>query len=279
MSSIIARILTILIAVPLVLVVLWAGKEFDLDWAILVLIGAVSAVAAWEFSELASKLSAKLGHLFIAFSSAIALFVGFFGVNFDSALMALATLIWIVLIIVARVLLMRGKASFGLYGWVFGLFYCGFLLSFLFRIYEPADGFYLLTWLLALVWGFDMGAFVTGKLIGKHKLAPSISPNKTWEGVVGGFVFAFIAGLLSQLWVPLNLESSALLLHSLALAVIVTFFGQLGDLLESRMKRMAGLKDSGNLFPGHGGLLDRIDALLLVTPFFYFYLVFVLQII
>lgn len=274
MSSLVARILTIIVAVPLVLITLWAGKEFEYEWIILLLIGGVSGIAAWEFSQLASRLGAQLGIPFVIIACVSTMLFGYFGDLLSPIVTVMITGVWVSLIILTRMLMMRGKASFGLYGWVLGLLYCGLLLSFLFRIYEPDEGFYLLTWLLALVWAFDIGAFVAGKLTGRHKLAPSISPNKTWEGVVGGFILSFAAGLLSQLWVPLNLEFSIIAFHSLILAVLVTFFGQLGDLLESRMKRMAGLKDSGTLFPGHGGLLDRIDALLLVTPVFYFYIAF-----
>jgi phosphatidate cytidylyltransferase len=123
-----------------------------------------------------------------------------------------------------------------------------------------------------LVWINDTFAYVTGSLFGKHKLLERISPKKTIEGFIGGMFFAFVgAWLLSRFYPDLSL------INWLVFAAIVSVFGVLGDLIESMFKRQAGVKDSGNLIPGHGGLLDRLDSVIFAAPFIFLYLVSVLE--
>ena len=115
--------------------------------------------------------------------------------------------------------------------------------------------------LLFLIWASDIGAYIAGKSFGKHKMAPSISPGKTWEGWAGGFLLTLIIGWALGyflLYLPLT--------HRLVAAGVVAVFAPLGDLAESMLKRSVGVKDSGSIMPGHGGLLDRFDAFLLVLP-------------
>ncbi|WP_426060575.1 phosphatidate cytidylyltransferase [Hymenobacter sp. B1770] len=115
--------------------------------------------------------------------------------------------------------------------------------------------------LLFLVWASDIGAYAAGKTFGKHKLAPSISPGKTWEGWAGGFLLTLVVGWALSFMMP-----DVPLAHRLVAAGVVAIFGPLGDLAESMLKRSVGVKDSGTMMPGHGGLLDRFDAFLLVLP-------------
>lgn len=115
--------------------------------------------------------------------------------------------------------------------------------------------------LLFLVWSSDIGAYAAGKTFGKHKLAPKISPGKTWEGFAGGVVLTLAMG-----WALGYLIPELSLAHRLVAAGVVAVFGPLGDLAESMLKRSVGVKDSGRIMPGHGGLLDRFDAFLLVLP-------------
>jgi phosphatidate cytidylyltransferase len=119
------------------------------------------------------------------------------------------------------------------------------------------------------VWGSDTGAFFTGRFIGRHRLAPTISPGKTWEGVFGGLVLGTIAVVLfsAPLGIPWYL--------AIVLGILVTIASVLGDLAESLIKRQAHVKDSGQLFPGHGGMLDRIDSLLFAVIVVYFFSLFV----
>ncbi|MBC8085120.1 MAG: phosphatidate cytidylyltransferase [Hymenobacter sp.] len=115
--------------------------------------------------------------------------------------------------------------------------------------------------LFFLVWTSDTGAYAAGKLFGRHKLAPSISPGKTWEGAVGGFLLTLGMG-----WALGMLLPDLSLTYRLVAAAVVAVFGPLGDLAESMLKRSVGIKDSGRIMPGHGGLLDRFDAFLFILP-------------
>ena len=115
--------------------------------------------------------------------------------------------------------------------------------------------------LLFLIWASDIGAYAAGKTFGKHKMAPKISPGKTWEGWAGGFVLTLVVGWAVGFMLP-----DMPLAHRLVAAGVVAVFAPLGDLAESMLKRSVGVKDSGSIMPGHGGLLDRFDAFLLVLP-------------
>jgi len=126
-------------------------------------------------------------------------------------------------------------------------------------------GFVLLFYALAISWLTDTGAFFVGRSLGTQKLAPRVSPNKTLEGAVGGFIVALLVGALLGTWMGLPFR------HAVILAFLGSIAGQVGDLAESAIKRDAGIKDFGHLFPGHGGVLDRFDSLLFNAPLFYFY--------
>lgn len=125
-------------------------------------------------------------------------------------------------------------------------------------------GAWWLLFVMLLVWGADSGAYMFGKLFGRHKLAPKVSPGKTWEGFAGGLISSAIIAWVFSLLAPLTVDSRTLLIC----AIIATLASVLGDLTESMFKREAGIKDSGNLIPGHGGILDRIDSLTAAIPVF-----------
>jgi len=122
---------------------------------------------------------------------------------------------------------------------------------------------------LVLTWAADSTAYFVGRAIGKHPLAPHLSPKKTWEGSVGSMIGSLLVGWAFSYWIRMPLG------HLLAMAVVGNVAGQMGDLLESAYKRSAGVKDSGGLLPGHGGILDRIDALILCIPVVWYYVVIV----
>jgi phosphatidate cytidylyltransferase len=124
----------------------------------------------------------------------------------------------------------------------------------------------LLLGLLAVVWVADTAAYFAGRKFGRRKLAPSISPGKTWEGVAGAFLGVTLYGLAWNMWDGSAVLFSSGLWWGVLLLWLLTLFSILGDLFESWMKRVAGLKDSGRLLPGHGGVLDRIDALTAALP-------------
>jgi phosphatidate cytidylyltransferase len=151
----------------------------------------------------------------------------------------------------------------------FGALYIGFTLNFLVFIRAERGPFYLYFFFTAIFLG-DTGAYLVGKLIGRHKMSPLVSPNKTWEGCAGGLVFAGLgAAVARQVLLPAVPLGTAVLCGLAVHAV-----AQASDPLESLFKRAAGVKDSSNLLPGHGGFLDRVDSLLLAAPVFYFWLLY-----
>ncbi|MFH0896364.1 MAG: phosphatidate cytidylyltransferase [Bacteroidota bacterium] len=124
--------------------------------------------------------------------------------------------------------------------------------------------------LFILIWTYDTFAYLTGMLFGRHKLAEKISPKKTWEGVIGGALFCFASAYILSLYVP---ELTIALWF--VFAVITIIAGTIGDLFESVLKRKADVKDSGAILPGHGGILDRFDAVLFIVPFVFLFLSFI----
>ncbi len=130
------------------------------------------------------------------------------------------------------------------------------------------EAFQLVVFVLLVVWATDVAAFYVGRTVGTHALAPTISPNKTWEGTLGGFgVALLVGGLLKMLWVSVLSWP-----HVAALVLIGGGVSQLGDLLESRLKRSTGTDDSSHVLPGHGGMLDRFDAMAVAAPLMVLYL-------
>lgn len=130
-----------------------------------------------------------------------------------------------------------------------------------------------------LIWLSDTGAFIVGSLFGKHRLFPRLSPKKSWEGFIGGLVFCIGAaiGMHYMFEHPVHFADNGLWIM-IGFGIIIPIFATLGDLVESMIKRAVGVKDSGKLLPGHGGMLDRIDSLLLVAPATFLYLIFTLAI-
>lgn len=122
-----------------------------------------------------------------------------------------------------------------------------------------------MAWLLTVIWSTDTAAYEIGRRYGKHKLAPAISPNKTWEGAVSGLIAGSILGMIAAL-----ITTDAGWFAAFIVSLFISGVGQIGDLVESKVKRLAGVKDSGNLLPGHGGILDRFDSLLLASMFMFF---------
>jgi phosphatidate cytidylyltransferase len=155
-----------------------------------------------------------------------------------------------------------------------GPIYVGFLLSHSILLRELGDGILYqgrdwLIWAILVTFSTDTGAYFIGRTFGKHKLLIGISPNKTWEGALGGLLCAVIASY--GICLMLNIDITPL--EQIALGGLIGIFSQMGDLLESSLKRIACVKDSGSLLPGHGGLLDRIDSLLVTLPLTYYVII------
>lgn len=153
---------------------------------------------------------------------------------------------------------------------ILGVLYVAFLGSHLVALrtgFDQTLSAHLLSFFFLVIMGADTGAYYVGRAIGKHKLAPTISPGKTWEGVVGGVLAGLLMAGVSHYWFFRELP----LKYALPLAAVMVVVGILGDLTESAMKRGAGAKDAATLLPGHGGLLDRLDSLLFNAPLLYYF--------
>ncbi|GLR08755.1 phosphatidate cytidylyltransferase [Mixta theicola] len=237
-------------------------------------------LAAWEWGQLAGFTS-RLQRIWLAVLCGLLLAVMLFTLppyQHAVQLPQIGGSLWVALAwwIGALLLVLRYPASAGFWRHsralrlIFGVltivpFFCGMVA--LRQYHYDVDHFAGAWWLLyvmILVWGADSGAYMFGRLFGKHKLAPKVSPGKTWEGFFGGLLTSALIAWLFGLWAPLSVAPGVLLTCS----VIAALASVLGDLTESMFKREAGIKDSGHLIPGHGGILDRIDSLTAAVPVF-----------
>ena len=238
------RILSALILVPVALGAIWAGQA-----STTILAAIAGGLMAWEWGKLIGRLDSWAeAALFVAIGAGSVLIAGFWSAEIGLACAAIG--------VAALALTGRrpGWTAAGL-GWILLATICFVVLR-----ADPVAGWPTTLWVLLVVWAIDTAAYIVGRSIGGPKLAPRISPNKTWSGLFGGIAGAMLVGLVfgwaegvSSLW--------RLALVSGGLAVVE----QIGDIAESFAKRRFGAKDSGNLIPGHGGLLDRLDGMLAVV--------------
>ncbi|WP_348262711.1 phosphatidate cytidylyltransferase [Telmatobacter sp. DSM 110680] len=261
------RVLTALVLAPLVLALVFLGPM----WLITLVVAAVAMLAAWEFLALTEHRGAKPPKV-LTLGTIGLLFMGNFQWPDETAtlfgLLSIVLLVYCTFASPVERVLTDATVS------VFALFYLGLTLIPLPMLREASNGPSLLAFLFLTVWAGDTVAMYAGRAFGKRKMAPNLSPNKTWAGAIGSVVGAVaVAGILLGLssyltqWNSVKLSfADAPMWYWLVLAVIVNVAAQVGDLAESALKRSAGVKDSGTLLPGHGGILDRIDALLLAAP-------------
>jgi len=261
------RILTALILIPLVLLLVFLAPV----WLITLAVAAVATMAAWEFLSLAEKNGATPPRIAVLVAI-LALFAGNSALPDQTAsilgALSLGLLVYCTFSQTVEQMIPDAATS------IFCLIYTGFTLTALPALIAQPNGPSLVIFLLCVVWAGDIAALYVGRLWGRHKLAPKLSPNKTWEGSLGSLAGSLlIAGVLLAMahLLAVRFNSAKLsypedIWYWLALAVVVNAAAQVGDLAESALKRSAGVKDSGNLLPGHGGVLDRIDALLVATP-------------
>ena len=156
---------------------------------------------------------------------------------------------------------------------ILGVMYVPLLMSHFILIRQESEGIRWIFFILVLAFSGDIAAYYVGRGMGRRKLLPEVSPGKTVEGTIGLFAGSIIGCILfRQLFFPILSVS-----HTVILGLVGSVAGQLGDLCESALKRTAGVKDSGTLLPGHGGILDRLDCLMFITPFVYYYRVLIIQ--
>jgi len=269
-SELVKRLAFSLVAIPVVIWLVWTG---GLAFALLLAVAA--ALAAWEFYKLAIDTGSEplWGHG-VVFSALIPLFVHARFIGWWAPPVSIVMLLVLELLCVA--LWRRGSEGKPLEAvgiTLLGAFYTGGMLGFgyVIRYHQyavaPLAGTLLLVLPLLLTWGTDSGAMLFGTAFGVRKLMPSVSPKKT---VVGAAAGATLAVILSVVYVRFALQPYAKLTMPMVSAVVfglgVSVAGQLGDLVESMLKRQAGVKDSSKLIPGHGGALDRVDSLLFTLP-------------
>ncbi|TSB46438.1 phosphatidate cytidylyltransferase [Alkalicoccobacillus porphyridii] len=175
--------------------------------------------------------------------------------------------IFFILIMLMLTVLTKNTFTFDEVGFVvLSSVYVGFGFHYLMLTRDIAEiGMVLVFFVILLIWTTDSAAYFVGRAIGKHKLWPDISPNKTIEGSLGGVVFAIIVGTVLYLLLP-DLSTYISFSTALVIMLVASVFGQIGDLVESALKRHYAVKDSGNVLPGHGGILDRFDSLIFVMP-------------
>ncbi len=266
------RILTAIIALPILLYTVWS----DIPYFFVALALVAILLALHEFYNLASKNNCRPLAVcgYIAALCVIACFV-FDSLVWISAVMASLAIVSLTIALSRPDEMNKSLASVA--ATVFGVVYVVLLAGFLIGVRmmfskEPAmimphPAAKLLTMFFAMVMMTDTGAYYTGRSIGRHKLAPRVSPGKTIEGAVGGFITAIITGPLCRLIFFPEIP----LLHAALLGAAIGIIGQIGDLAESMLKRGADVKDSGTLLPGHGGMLDRVDSILFCAPLLYYY--------
>jgi phosphatidate cytidylyltransferase len=260
------RVLTALVLIALVVALIFWGQL----WMLSLACALVAELAAYEYLVLANSRANRIPLWWMAPGIALLFLMTFYRPT-DAALPLLSVLGMTLLAWSAfREPLERVLQDAGV--GLFGLIYVGYPLTLLPVIWNRDDGRPLLLFLMVTVWAGDIAALYVGKNLGRHKLS-HLSPNKTWEGSIASIAGSVLAGL-AVVWAGEVLSArGSTVLHimqpvwqSAILAAILNIAAQLGDLLESAIKRGAGVKDSGTMLPGHGGILDRIDALLLAAP-------------
>jgi phosphatidate cytidylyltransferase len=281
------RIITAAIALP----VLIASIIFPpLKWLFVVIGSAAIVVALYEFWFLSKRVGAR-PDVVVGYAATAALLVTFI-FNWD-ALTVLYLVVIVPLLVIAALVaeMLRGapfdKMILSVGSTVLGVLYVALLGGHMIAIRTGFEQVYaepgtylvgaayvsktlsthLLAFFFLVLMGSDTGAYYTGRLLGKHKLAPSVSPGKTWEGAFGGMAASLLAAALAHFWFFPELPLSA----ALPLAAVMNVLGVVGDLTESALKRGSNAKDAAQILPGHGGLLDRLDSLLFNAPLIYYF--------
>ena len=279
LSNLAQRILFALAAIPVVIGAVWYG-----DWALASVLAIASALAAWEFYRIAERLGTRpMARVGIAIAAALPLGIHarYLGLPVNAVLSPTVAAVLVVVLFSAAIFArgVSGRPLESVSLTVFGILYTGGLLSFGYALrYHPyaigrVAGTALLVLALALVWISDTAAYVVGRSMGKRKLMPSVSPGKTIAGAVGALATSALASwaLIEFVLVP-QAQLGLRVAHAVLFGIAISTAVQLGDLAESLIKREAGVKDSSQIIPGHGGVLDRIDGMLFALPIAYWLL-------
>ncbi len=264
------RLITAAIGLPLLILLIFKGGQVLFS----IFIGVLSVITIWEYFRIIYLDDHRAGKgfmLFFAYLIALGIVWAAYAKNFEA-------MVWLLLLN----LIVSGMASLWLFRsdpsapiilskQVLGIVYIPLFLSFLVLIRNGIDGIFWVFSLIVIVFVGDSGAYFIGSGFGKHKLSPIISPGKTIEGAIAGLVTSVLAGLIVKLlffpYLPWGMD--------ILFFLVIGIFAQVGDLFESEFKRYAHIKDSGEVLPGHGGFLDRLDALMFAAPVAYFFIYYV----
>ena len=261
------RVITALLGLPLLVAVVWFDKP--LPW-FTVFIAIWGLLAAYEFYRLVGVSRIYSLTVFGLLFTLLIIISPHYPSPFAAPL--LVTLV-VVLPLIWLVLRQRVEGAFTGWAWmVVGFLYVGWMLSFLVDLRLEAGRNWVF-FALFTTFGSDSAAYFIGRVLGRHRLAPRISPHKSWEGAIGGLLGAAAMSLLFTLSTPLQITLS--IGQGIILALLVSIFGQIGDLAESLLKRNTGAKESGTVFPGHGGFLDRMDSVVFAGITVYLYYTFI----
>jgi phosphatidate cytidylyltransferase len=260
------RVITAAVLIPLVFLLIFKGSFL----LVVVTTAIVAELAAWEYLSLADSAGAKTPRILVMLAIAT-----LFAATFHNADLTISTLgvCSIAIFVVCTFRSPLERVLLDVSSSVFSLIWIALSLTTIPLLWAEVHGASLLLFLFCVVWTGDVAALYVGRSIGRYKLAPHISPQKTWEGSVASLAGSLLVTVI-LFYLARQLEGRSILAVAyegpitrwLLLAVLLNLAAQLGDLVESAIKRGSKVKDSGSLLPGHGGILDRIDALLLAAP-------------
>lgn len=264
------RILVAVIAIPVILVASYLG-----GWYFYFFVLIISLTSFYEFCSI-SKSKGTNPNVFLGTLGVILLLLNQYRtwvstINF--------IILYVVLLLLVELFRNKDSALLNLGITILGVFYLGLFGSTIIGIREfypdlPGlynRGGYLIISMLASIWICDSAAYWAGSSLGKHKMFPRVSPNKSWEGAIAGFIFAVVAMIIAKFTI-LNFLALRDAVH---IGIIIGIFGQAGDLIESLLKRDAAVKDSSGLIPGHGGMFDRFDSFFFSAPIIFLYLTYI----
>ncbi|MDH7605635.1 MAG: phosphatidate cytidylyltransferase [Melioribacter sp.] len=273
MSNLSTRVIVALFAIPFIIILSIVGKV-----PFLIFVFFIGVVSFFEFSNILKRrrffpnqLIGGLSVLAIILNS----YIEFLEFEF-------LFLILVALLLMIELFRNKDSAIANIGASLIGIFYIGLFSSSIVKIREfysetlfnYDQGGYLIISILAAIWICDSAAYFIGSAFGKHKIFPRISPNKSWEGSLAGFVFSILTMIVAK-FILLDLLTLG---NAIVIGIIIGLFGQMGDFVESMIKRDANVKDSSSLIPGHGGIFDRFDSLIFSAPLIYIYLYYFAQI-
>lgn len=264
------RWITGIIALPFLIYPIYAGGII-----FVCLIAVASLLALWEYFRISLDTQDKTLHLIttaLGYITAVFLVISVYWYPPEMFAVILGTNVIISALIVLSFFNSKPRMIDSIRTQLQGLIYIALPLALLVLVRNNTDGIAWIFFLLLIVFAGDTSAFYVGTYFGRHKLSAAISPGKTIEGSVGGFLANILVGSIFKFFLFTHLPWGICIVFFIAIGAA----GQVGDLFESALKRMSGVKDSGGILPGHGGILDRIDALLFATPVMYFFKIYAL---